>query len=125
MINLASKKYSLCITRFVPAGARLITCVFGEQQAGKNVEKGTMCKMARGEMVRYMAENQIENPAELRQFDRLNYRYSAECSDEKHLFFSGSVPAISKCCCISNEKAPLLTCCSKGAFLQMKREQRA
>lgn len=87
VINLASKEYSLCITRFVPAGARLITCVFGEQQAGKIVEKGTMCKMARGEMVRYMAENQIENPAELRQFDRLNYRYSAECSDEKTFVF--------------------------------------
>ena len=29
---------------------------FGEHIGGKTVEKGTMCKMARGEMVRYMAE---------------------------------------------------------------------
>ena len=33
---------------------------FGEHIGGKTVEKGTMCKMARGEMVRYLAENGAE-----------------------------------------------------------------
>ncbi|MDR3880154.1 MAG: peroxide stress protein YaaA, partial [Blautia sp.] len=28
-------------------------------------------KMARGEMVRFMAENRIENPADVQTFDRL------------------------------------------------------
>ncbi len=39
----------------------MITCVFGELIDGKVKEKGTMVKMARGEMVRYMAENHIED----------------------------------------------------------------
>ena len=33
------------------------------------------CKMARGEMVRYMAENQIEAPEQIKAFDRLKYRF--------------------------------------------------
>ena len=49
---------------------------------GKLIEKGTLCKMARGEMVRYLAENQAETPVALRSFDRLGYRYSKERSDE-------------------------------------------
>ena len=52
VVNLASREYSQCLSRYVPSGARFITCVFGERKDGKIVEKGTMCKMARGEMVR-------------------------------------------------------------------------
>ena len=61
---------------------RLVTCVFGEQKSGKIIEKGTLCKMARGEMVRFMAERRIEDPAELTAFDRLGYRYAPEESGE-------------------------------------------
>ena len=35
--------------------------------------KGTYAKMARGEMVRFMAENRIENPEDIKKFDRLGY----------------------------------------------------
>ena len=48
VVNLASREYSQCLSRYVPSGARFITCVFGERKDGKIVEKGTMCKMARG-----------------------------------------------------------------------------
>ena len=34
--------------------------------------KGTYAKMARGEMVRFMAENNIENPVEIQKFDRID-----------------------------------------------------
>ena len=61
----------------------MITCVFGEEKDGKTIEKGTLCKMARGEMVRYMAENQIEQPEQLKRFDRLDYHYQKKHSDEK------------------------------------------
>ena len=61
----------------------MITCVFGEERNGKIVEKGTLCKMARGEMVRYMAENQIEQPEQLKRFDRLGYQYQEKHSVEK------------------------------------------
>ena len=87
VVNLASREYSLCVSRHAPAGARLVTCVFGERKGDKIVEKGTQCKMARGEMVRYMAERQITAPEELRSFDRLQYRFSPETSDDSTYVF--------------------------------------
>ena len=89
IINLASKEYSICISKYLPATVRFITCVFGEKQNGKVIEKGTICKMARGEMVRYMAENQIMDPEQLVAFDRLNYRFDETLSsDNKFVFIS-------------------------------------
>lgn len=87
IVNLASKEYSVCISKYLPANVRFITCVFGEKMDGKVIEKGTMCKMARGEMVRYMAENQIEDPDQIKSFDRLNYRFDASLSDDKIFVF--------------------------------------
>ena len=80
IVNLASKEYSICVSKYLPDNVRFITCVFGEEKNGKVIEKGTMCKMARGEMVRYMAENQISDPERIKCFDRLNFRFDAECS---------------------------------------------
>ena len=51
------------------------------------VEKGTLCKMARGEMVRYMAEMGAERPEDLLAFDRLGHRFSPEHSSENALVF--------------------------------------
>lgn len=87
IINLASKEYSVCISKYLLNSVRMITCVFGEERNGKVIEKGTLCKMARGEMVRYMAENGIENPGDIKAFDRLNYRYSEEHSSENTFVF--------------------------------------
>jgi len=81
IVNLASKEYSLCVSRYLPDSVRFLTCVFGEEKDGKIIEKGTMCKMARGEMVRFMAEHQITDLEQLKGFDRLNYRYSQQHSD--------------------------------------------
>ena len=88
IVNLASKEYSVCISKYLPENVRFITCVFGEEKNGKVIEKGTMCKMARGEMVRYMAENQIENPEQIKSFDRLNYRFDADRSNDNLFVFT-------------------------------------
>lgn len=87
IINLASKEYSICISKYLPENVRFITCVFGEEKDGKVIEKGTMCKMARGEMVRYMAEKQIEDPEQIKSFDRLHYRFDEARSEEKVFVF--------------------------------------
>lgn len=87
IINLASKEYSTCISKHLPSHVRFITCVFGEEKSGKVVEKGTMCKMARGEMVRFLAENQITDPEQIKTFDRLNYRFSRQHSSENKFVF--------------------------------------
>ncbi len=80
IVNLASKEYSICVERYLKQNERFITCVFGEDVNGKVVQKGTYAKMARGEMVRYMAENQIHEVEEIKEFDRLGYAYSEEHS---------------------------------------------
>lgn len=87
IVNLASKEYSICVSRYLPDSVRFITCIFGEEKDGKVVEKGTICKMARGEMVRYMAENQITDPEAIKSFDRLNYHFDADRSDDRTFTF--------------------------------------
>ena len=59
VINLASKEYSRCIEYYLKPDDIFVTCVFGELKEGKIIQKGTLAKMARGEMVRYMAENNV------------------------------------------------------------------
>lgn len=87
IINLASKEYAKCIEKYLSPGDVCLTCVFGEMAQGKFVTKGTYAKMARGEMVRFMAENQIENMEDLKSFDRLDYKYRADLSCEKKYVF--------------------------------------
>ena len=87
VINLASKEYSVCVSKYLRPSIRFITCVFGEEKDDKIIEKGTMSKMARGEMVRYMAEHQIKTPEDLRAFDRLGYAFAPERSDESTYVF--------------------------------------
>lgn len=87
IINLASKEYSKCIEKYLTNQDTYITCIFGELSGAKIVQKGTYAKMARGEMVRFMAENRIEDPARLREFDRLHYRYREELSSETEYVF--------------------------------------
>lgn len=87
IVNLASKEYSLCVSRHQKLDTRFITCVFGEERNGKIVEKGTLCKMARGEMVRYLAENQADEPEVMKGFSRLNYAFSHQHSDSSTYVF--------------------------------------
>ncbi len=87
IVNLASKEYSVCVSKYLPADVKFITCVFGEEKNRKIIEKGTMCKMARGEMVRFMAQNQITNPEDMKAFDLLDFRYTPEYSDDRNYVF--------------------------------------
>ncbi len=87
VLDLASKEYSDAVAKHLPPSVRLVRCVFGEEQEGRVVEKGTLCKMARGEMVRYMAEIGAERPEDLLAFDRLGHRFSPEHSSENALVF--------------------------------------
>lgn len=87
LINLASKEYSKSISKYLTDDIKLITCVFGEWKDGKVVEKGTLAKMARGEMVRYMAENKVEDLEAIKGFNRSNYVYKDELSDDNNYVF--------------------------------------
>ena len=87
IINLASKEYSRCIEKYLQPKDVYITCVFGEFSGEKIVQKGVYAKMARGEMVRFMAENRIGSPEEMKGFDRLGYAFRADLSDERTYIF--------------------------------------
>lgn len=89
ILNLASKEYSRCISSCLKGReqVRFVTCVFGERQNGKIVEKGTLAKMARGEMVRYLAEVQAEDPEAVKGFQGLDYHFCEKDSDEKTFIF--------------------------------------
>ncbi|OPG96306.1 hypothetical protein B2I21_23455 [Chryseobacterium mucoviscidosis] len=87
ILNLASKEYSKNIMPFLREETRFITCVFGQMVEGKVIEKATWAKMARGEMVRYMAEHKITDIRDVRSFDRLNFSFSEERSDENTFVF--------------------------------------
>ena len=77
LLDLASREYGRCLDHR-PAGLRVIRCVFGQRVGGKIVEKATPCKMARGEMVRYLAEHSAARPEEAQGFDRMGFRFSQE-----------------------------------------------
>lgn len=87
IINLASKEYSKCIEKYLTPDDIYITITFCEKSGDKLVTKGTYAKMARGEMVRYMAEHQIEDPVEIRNFDRLGYVFRDDLSSDKEYIF--------------------------------------
>jgi len=74
IINLASKEYSKSIEKYLTLRDKYITIVFCELSGDKLVTKGTYAKMARGEMVRFMAENSIENPEDIKNLTDLAMR---------------------------------------------------
>jgi len=87
IINLASKEYSKSIEKYLTLRDKYITIVFCELSGDKLVTKGTYAKMARGEMVRFMAENSIENPEDIKKFDRLGYAFRHDLSSDTEYIF--------------------------------------
>ena len=87
IVNLASKEYSKCIEKYLTPADRYITITFCEKSGDKLITKGTYAKMARGEMVRYMAENHIEKRDDIRSFNRLGYVFRGEISSGNEYIF--------------------------------------
>ncbi len=87
IVNLASKEYAKCIEKYLTPQDRYITVAFCGLSGDKLVTKGTYAKMARGEMVRFMAENNIDNPIEIQKFDRLGYFFRSDLSSDTEYVF--------------------------------------
>ena len=88
---MASKEYSKCIEKYLTPQDRYITITFCELSGNKLVTKGTYAKMARGEMVRFMAENNIENPVEIQKFDRIGYSFRSDWSSDSEYVFEREI----------------------------------
>lgn len=91
IVNLASKEYSKCIEKYLLPKDRYITITFCELSGDKLVTKGTYAKMARGEMVRFMAEEEIENPTDIKKFNRLGYGFRADLSSDAEYVFERKI----------------------------------
>ncbi|MDE7332805.1 MAG: peroxide stress protein YaaA [Lachnospiraceae bacterium] len=91
IINLASKEYAKCIEKYITTKDRFLTVEFGVLAEGKVRQKGTLAKMARGEMVRFMAQNRIEAPEGMKEFCGLGFSFSRELSGgDRYVFLSGA-----------------------------------
>lgn len=90
IVNLASKEYSKAIEPWVKKSDTFLTCVFGREEEGKIKVRATAAKIARGEMVRYLAENGVETPEGIKGFSALGYRYLKKASrNEEFVFVNG------------------------------------
>ena len=90
VLNLASKEYSRAVEPYLPPAVRFLTCTFGELEDGKVVEKGTMCKMARGQMVRWLAENNVTDSEDIKNFADLDYHFcSIRSTGNNYVFVCG------------------------------------
>lgn len=86
VINLASKEYSRLIEPYVQDNQRFITITFLEKRNDKWRQIATHAKMARGAMVHFMAQNQIENINELKQFYDFGYQYDESSTKDEIIF---------------------------------------
>lgn len=87
IVNLASREYSRCVEAYLQPGDFFLTVTFCEEYRGKLVTKGTYAKMARGEMVRFMAEHAVRRVEDLKEFDRLGYGFRRDLSTETEYVF--------------------------------------
>ncbi len=88
VLNLASEEYAKCIRPKTSDKRKFIDCIFGVYDKNGEVKvKATWAKMARGEMVRFMATHQCNDLEQLKKFDGLDYHYSEKESRANCLVF--------------------------------------
>lgn len=90
IINLASKMYGTQVSRYLKgSNTKFVSCVFGryDLQKQKVIQDNTYAKMARGEMVRFIAENQLDDYHDLTKFNDFGYQYKEEYSTDTQLVF--------------------------------------
>ena len=99
IINLASKEYAKCIEKYLQPDDRYITCVFGETEGDKVLQKGVYAKMARGEMVRFMAGIHAKTPEQIKDFNWSGYHFDADrSSDQEYVFIRTAIPGKERAC---------------------------
>ena len=87
IVNLASAEYAKAVLPHAAQDTTVITCFFGEGvRNDKPVQRSTASKKARGSMVRWMAENKVEDVSGLTAFD-VGYRHFPELSNKNTLVF--------------------------------------
>jgi len=87
LINLASNEYFSAIDP-KKLKARIITPVFKEYRDGKPRIVSLFAKRARGLMSRFIIQNNITDPEEIKAFDLEGYYFNNQLSNENEWVFS-------------------------------------
>jgi cytoplasmic iron level regulating protein YaaA (DUF328/UPF0246 family) len=91
LVNLASNEYFRAV-RAKNLNADVITPVFKDLKSGKYKVISFYAKRARGEMARYIIENEIEEVTDLRKFRGSGYKYNKAESTARELVFTRDAP---------------------------------
>lgn len=86
IINLASAEYYKAI-KIRKLDGKIITPLFKENKGNTFKTVAIYAKRARGEMARFIIENQIENPEEIKYYNQNGYVYNSQMSSSKEWVF--------------------------------------
>lgn len=87
VINLASEEYAKCIRTYITDTDQFIDIEFTAIKNGKRKNITAWAKMARGQMVRYIVENQIQNPEAIKEFEWNGYHFNETTSAANKFVF--------------------------------------
>ena len=91
VINLASKEYFSVLDKD-KLGVPVITPLFKEIQDGEIRTLGLFAKRARGAMARWIMENNIKKPEDIKSFNLGGYKFQPGASNETELTFARPQP---------------------------------
>lgn len=91
LVNLASNEYFKSVKVKLLEG-RLLNINFKESKAGKTRVVAIFAKRARGMMADFIIRNRIEQPDDLKQFNKGGYKFNKTLSDEKQWTFERPQP---------------------------------
>lgn len=86
VLNLASEEYAKSIRKYAKYD-KFIDVEFLTYRKGKLRTITTSAKMARGQMVRFIAKNRIDEPEQIKAFDWNDYEFEESMSNEKKYVF--------------------------------------
>jgi uncharacterized protein len=88
LVFLASNEYLKALN--VPSKKRLphVTCYFKEEQNGTLKTIGLFAKKARGMMARFMVQNRLETPNDLKEFQSEGYIFQPKISNDTEFVFT-------------------------------------
>ena len=86
LVNCASQEYFGAVDS-ASLTPQVLTPVFMEEKNGTAKIVSFFAKKARGAMARYIIQNQVQEPEELRNFSSGGYRYQADQSDAHKMVF--------------------------------------
>ena len=87
VVNLASGEFSRLVTAHLAPSDPFLTCDFLVRRRGKLLCLATAAKMARGRMARFLVQNRLSNPRDLREFSWGGFAFAPALSSQRRYVF--------------------------------------